>query len=98
MGYYKQDFHTLPFDKTPYQLFMDVGGGMEEQVLRSLAAGFLINSDILFTKIGNLSEGQKGLVSLMKLVLQKPGLLILVSHVPEFVQQIRIDEILDLDK
>jgi ATPase subunit of ABC transporter with duplicated ATPase domains len=125
VGYYKQDFSTLPFDKTPYQLFSQAAGGMDEQSLRSMAAGFLINSDILYTNIGNLSEGQKGLVSMMRLVLQKPGLLILdeptnhmnfrhlpviakaldeykgamilVSHVPEFVKQIRIDEILDLD-
>ena len=75
-------------------------------------------------KIGHLSEGQKGLVAFARLVLEKPGLLIideptnhinfrhlpiiakaldkyqgamiLVSHVPEFVKQIRIDETLDL--
>jgi ATPase subunit of ABC transporter with duplicated ATPase domains len=77
-------------------------------------------------KIGNLSEGQKGLVAFARLVLEKPGLLILdeptnhinfrhipiiakalneyqgamilVSHVPDFVAQIRIDETLDLGK
>ncbi len=124
VGYYKQDFSTLPFDKTVYQLFSEVGGGLDEQALRGMAAGFLINSDILYTKIGSLSEGQKGLVSIMRLVLLKPGLLILdeptnhmnfrhlpviakaldeykgamvlVSHVPEFVAQIRIDETLEL--
>jgi len=126
VGYYKQDFSTLPFDKTPYQLFSSVGSGIEEQGLRAMAAGFLITNDLLFTKIGSLSEGQKGLVLLMKLVLLKPGLLILdeptnhinfrhlpmiakaldeyngamvlVSHVPEFVAQIRIDETLELGK
>lgn len=124
VGYYKQDFSMLPFDKTPYQLFTQIAGSMDEQTLRSMAAGFLINSDILYTKIGNLSEGQKGLVDIMRIVLLKPGLLILdeptnhmnfrhlpviakaldeykgamilVSHVPEFVKQIRIDEILNL--
>ena len=77
-------------------------------------------------KVGNLSEGQKGLVAFAKLTMEKPGLLILdeptnhinfrhipviaqalheykgamilVSHVPEFVAQIRIDETLDLAK
>lgn len=126
VGYYKQDFSTLPFDKTPYQLFSVIGGDIDEQSLRGMAAGFLINADILHTKIGSLSEGQKGLVALMCLVLQKPGLLILdeptnhmnfrhlpviakaldeykgvmilVSHVPEFVEQVRIDEVLDLGK
>ena len=89
-----------------------------------MAAGFLISNDVLFSKIGSLSEGQKGLVMLMKLTLLKPGLLILdeptnhinfrhlpviakaldeykgamvlVSHVPEFVAKIRIDETLEL--
>ena len=91
-----------------------------------MAAGFLITSDVIKTKIGHLSEGQKGLVAFARLVLQKPGLLILdeptnhinfrhlpiiakaldqykgamilVSHVPDFVEQIRIDEELDLGK
>ncbi len=125
VGYYKQDFSTLNFDETVYQM-LSKAGGMDEQTLRGMAAGFLINSDILYTRIGSLSEGQKGLVSIMRLVLLKPGLLILdeptnhmnfrhlpviakaldeykgamilVSHVPEFVEQIRIDEILDLGK
>ena len=97
---------------------------MDEEEIRSIAAGFLITSDVIKTKIGNLSEGQKGLVAFARLVMQKPGLLILdeptnhinfrhlpiiakaldqyqgamilVSHVPEFVSQIRIDETLDL--
>lgn len=126
VGYYKQDFSTMNFDETVYSMLSRAAGGLDEQSLRSMAAGFLINSDILYTKIGNLSEGQKGLVSIMRLVLLKPGLLILdeptnhmnfrhlpviakaldeykgamvlVSHVPEFVEQIRIDETLELGK
>lgn len=126
VGYYKQDFSTLNFDDTVYKVVSQAAGGMDEQQLRSIAAGFLISDDLLRSKIGSLSEGQKGLLSLMRLVLLKPGLLILdeptnhmnfrhlpviakaldeykgamilVSHVPEFVSQIRIDETLDLDK
>ena len=80
---------------------------------------------MVHTQIGSLSEGQKGLVAFARLVVERPGLLILdeptnhinfrhlpiiaraldsyqgamilVSHVPEFIEQIRIDEILDLD-
>ncbi len=91
-----------------------------------VAAGFLLTGEIINTKIGSLSEGQKGLVAFAQLVLLKPGLLILdeptnhinfrhlpviadaldkyegamilVSHVPEFVSKIRIDETLALDK
>ena len=126
VGYYRQDFSTLNFDDTVYQSLVSATEDFSEKNLRSLAAGFLITNDLINAKIGSLSEGQKGLVSFARLVMQKPGLLILdeptnhinfrhlpviasalnkyegamilVSHIPEFVQQIRIDEILDLSK
>ena len=126
VGYYRQDFSTLNFEDTVYQSLYSAMEKPNEEKLRSTAAGFLITSDIINTKIGALSEGQKGLVAFARLVLERPGLLILdeptnhinfrhlpviakalhdydgamilVSHVPEFVKQIRIDEILDLEK
>lgn len=126
IGYYRQDFSTLNFEDTVYNSLDSVSENHSEENLRSVAAGFLITNNLLYTKIGNLSEGQKGLVSFARLVLQKPGLLILdeptnhinfrhlpviaaalhkydgamilVSHVPEFVKQIRIDQILDLEQ
>src|SRR3989344_636823 len=124
VGYYRQDFSTLNFEDTVYDSLASVMEKHIEEDLRSTASGFLINKDIIYTKIGNLSEGQKGLVAFAQLVLLKPTLLILdeptnhinfrhlpviadaldkyegamvlVSHVPEFVKQIRIDETLDL--
>ncbi len=128
VGYYRQDFSTLDFDKTTREylsaVMLEVTGRIDEEKFRSIAAGFLITSDIINTKIGSLSEGQKGLVAFASLVIENPGLLILdeptnhinfrhlpiiakalneyrgamiiVSHVPDFVSQIRIDEILDL--
>jgi ATPase subunit of ABC transporter with duplicated ATPase domains len=126
VGYYRQDFSTLDFNDTVYESLISIMDKQIEQDMRSVAAGFLISSEMIHTKIGSLSEGQKGLVAFARLVLQKPGLLILdeptnhinfrhlpviaealnkydgamilVSHVPEFVKQIRIDETLDLDK
>lgn len=126
VGYYRQDFLNLDFDKTAYQELEAVMDKPQEEKLRSTAAGFLITGELINTKIGNLSEGQKGLVAFARLVLLKPGLLILdeptnhinfrhvpiiakaldkyqgamilVSHVPDFVAQIRIDETLDLEK
>lgn len=129
IGYYRQDFSTLNFEDTVYESLASamLAGGekLDEERMRSIAAGFLITGEFIRTKIGDLSEGQKGLVAFARLVLQKPGLLILdeptnhinfrhlpviaealnkytgamilVSHVPEFVKQIRIDEVLDLD-
>lgn len=126
VGYYRQDFSTLNPEATAYQAIAEtmVGGG--EQELRSTAAGFLINADVLATKVESLSEGQKGLVSFAKIVLQRPGLLILdeptnhinfrhlpviakaldrydgamilVSHMAEFVNQIKITETIDLEE
>lgn len=130
IGYYRQDFSTLNFDDVVYkslsEAMLEGGERLDEEKMRSVAAGFLITGEFIGTKIGALSEGQKGLVAFARLVLQKPGLLILdeptnhinfrhlpiiaealnkytgtmilVSHVPEFVKQIRIDEVLDLEK
>ena len=133
VGYYRQDFSTLNFEDTVYDSLVSaikekdsIDWSMTNEKLRSIAAGFLIDEHILRTKVGSLSEGQKGLVSFARLALQKPGLLILdeptnhinfrhipviasaldkyagamilVSHVPEFIKQIRIDKTLDLEK
>ena len=126
IGYYRQDFSNLDFEQTVYDCLFSAMDKKVEEDMRSVASGFLINRDVIRTKIGLLSEGQKGLVAFARLVLMKPGLLvldeptnhinfrhipviaealdtyqgtmILVSHVPEFVEQIRIDETLDLDK
>ena len=126
VGYYRQDFSTLNFEDTVYKSLSSVSGDISEEKVRGVAAGFLITNDAMNTKIGNLSEGQKALVSFARLVLQKPGLLILdeptnhinfrhipviahaldkyagamiiVSHVADFVNKIRIDKTLDLEK
>ncbi len=126
VGYYRQDFSTLNFEDTVHEALMDVMDKKLEETLRGTAARFLITPAMIGTKIGRLSEGQKGLVAFARLALLKPGLLILdeptnhinfrhipiiakaldeyegamilVSHVPDFVSQIRIDEVLDLEK
>ena len=99
---------------------------MDEHNMRSVAAGFLITGDLMDHKVGELSEGQKGLLAFARLVLMRPGLLILdeptnhinfrhipviaeainnyhgaiiiVSHMPDFIKQIKIDDELDLGK
>jgi ATP-binding cassette subfamily F protein 3 len=101
-------------------------GAFDEQYMRTVAAGFLISGDLMEHKIGSLSEGQKGLLSFARLVLMKPGLLILdeptnhinfrhipviaeainsfegpiimVSHMPDFVKEIKFNDELDLGK
>ncbi len=124
IGYYRQDFSTLNYDHTAYESLAEVMQKNDEQELRATASRFLLDSKVLETQVRALSEGQKGLLCFARLVLQKPGLLILdeptnhinfrhlpviakalndykgamimVSHIPEFVKQIRIDEYLDL--
>ena len=77
VGYYRQDFSTLNFEDTVYDSLMSVMEKKSEEAMRSTASGFLINAEAIKSKIGSLSEGQKGLVAFARLVLQKPGLLIL---------------------
>jgi ATPase subunit of ABC transporter with duplicated ATPase domains len=124
VSYYRQDFGTLDFEKTVYATLADAMKDGTQQELRSCAAGFLLDAEILNAKVGSLSEGQKGFVAFARISLEKPGLLILdeptnhinfrhlpviaraleryegamilVSHVPDFVKQIRIDYVLDL--
>ncbi len=124
VGYYRQDFSTLDFNQTGYASLYDAMVEKSEVDLRSSAAGFLLDGKALATKIGQLSEGQKGLLAFARLMLMRPGLLILdeptnhinfrhlpviakaldeyegalilVSHIPDFVSQIRISERIDL--
>lgn len=124
VGYYSQDFSSAFFEQVAYDSLADVMEKPDEHILRSTAAGFLLDGKVLSNKIKNLSEGQKGLLALARLVLMKPGLLVLdeptnhinfrhlpplakaldafegallmVSHIPEFVSQIRIDTVIDL--
>jgi ATPase subunit of ABC transporter with duplicated ATPase domains len=126
VGYYRQDFSTLNFEDTVLESLSQVSEDLTDEEIRAVAGGFLITGEMAHAKIGSLSEGQKGLVAFARLVLQRPGLLILdeptnhinfrhlpviaaaldryegamilVSHVPEFVAQVRINQHLDLAK
>jgi ATP-binding cassette subfamily F protein 3 len=125
IGYYKQDFSNFDFKQKAFDALRDAMAKYDEHDLRATAAGFLLDGKLLDQPIEALSEGQKGLLSFCRLVLLKPGLLILdeptnhinfrhlpviasalngykgttimVSHIPDFVSQIRIDEIIDLN-
>ncbi len=124
IGYYKQDFSNFDFKQTGFDALKAVMREFDEHVLRSTAAGFLLDGKLLGNPIEALSEGQKGLLAFCRLTLQKPGLLILdeptnhinfrhlpviakalneyegcmimVSHIPDFVSQIRVDQTIDL--
>lgn len=77
VGYYQQDFSMLNYSQTAFDSLWEVMVEKDEQKMRSIAAGFLLDGKALGTTIGYLSEGQKGLLAFARLVLMKPGLLIL---------------------
>jgi ATP-binding cassette subfamily F protein 3 len=77
VGYYRQDFSTLDFDKSAYEELAKVLKRLDDQLLRKVAASMLLGGTQLASKIGLLSEGQKGLLMFAYLRLQQPGLLIL---------------------
>lgn len=77
VGYYRQDFSTLDFNKTAYDELAKIFKRLDDQHLRSTASGFLLGGKELSTKIGALSEGQKGLLMWAYLTLEKPGILII---------------------
>jgi len=127
VGYYSQDFATLDYEQTIFDALKSaLTEGSDLQEMRSIAAGFLITGELMGLKISQLSEGQKGLLSFARLVLMKPGLLvldeptnhinfrhipiiakainnydsamILISHMPNFVKEIKFNNELDLGK
>ncbi|HLC76002.1 MAG TPA: ABC-F family ATP-binding cassette domain-containing protein [Candidatus Peribacterales bacterium] len=77
VGYYRQDFSGLPMEKTVYDTLAEVMEKPNNQQIFSTAARFLLPGDKVHTKIGSLSEGQKGLLCFARFLLQKPTLLIL---------------------
>ncbi|MEK7648663.1 MAG: ATP-binding cassette domain-containing protein [Patescibacteria group bacterium] len=77
VGYYRQDFSILDYNQRAYDSLWDAMEEKENQLLRSTASGFLLDSKALDTTIKYLSEGQKGLLVFARLVLMRPGLLIL---------------------
>lgn len=63
VGYYRQDFSTLDFDQSVHQCLSEAlkasGDPVREEVIRKVAAGFLIDNKLIYARIGDLSEGQK---------------------------------------
>lgn len=126
VGYYRQDFSGLDFDKTVFESLSEMMGVPDNQIIYATGASFLISSQLMKNNVGSLSEGQKGLLCYARFVLQKPGLLILdeptnhinfrhlpviakaidnfegaviiVSHMPDFMEHIIITQELDLGR
>jgi len=78
IGYYRQDFSNLDFNASPLQCLEDASNNnhtMEE--IRKVAGTFFLGNRVMKQTVHELSEGQKGLLSLACLVLQEPTVLII---------------------
>ena len=77
IGYYDQEQHVLSDEKTLFEEIQDTHPDMDNTSVRNVLAAFLFTNDDVFKKIGDLSGGEKGRVSLAKLMLSKANFLIL---------------------
>ena len=77
VGYYDQENQNLHFDKTIFEEISDTYPDMTETEIRNVCAGFLFTGDEVFTRIGLLSGGERGRVSLARLMLSEANFLIL---------------------
>lgn len=77
IGYYDQEHHVLNMDKTLFEELSDTYPSMDNTQIRNVLAAFLFTGDDVFKRIKDLSGGERGRVSLAKLMLSEANLLIL---------------------
>lgn len=77
VGYYDQEHHVLHMEKTIFQEISDAYPKLTNTEIRNMLAAFLFTGDDVFKLIGDLSGGERGRVSLAKLMLSEANFLIL---------------------
>ncbi len=77
IGYYDQEQHVLHDEKTIFEEISDAYPKLTNTRIRNVLAAFLFTGDDVFQTIGTLSGGEKGRVSLAKLMLSNANFLIL---------------------
>lgn len=77
IGYYDQEHHVLHPEKTIFQEISDDYPDLNNTRIRNVLAAFLFTGDDVFKLIGDLSGGERGRVSLAKLMLSEANFLIL---------------------
>lgn len=77
IGYYDQEHQVLDSDKTLFDELSDAYPDMDNTSIRNVLAAFLFTGDDVFKRIKDISGGEKGRVSLAKLMLSEANLLIL---------------------
>jgi ATP-binding cassette subfamily F protein 3 len=77
IGYYDQEHHVLHMEKTLFEEISDDYPYLTNTEIRNTLAAFLFTGDDVFKRIGDISGGERGRVSLAKLMLSESNFLIL---------------------
>lgn len=77
IGYYDQEHQLLHMEKTIFDEISDAYPQLDNTKIRNVLAAFLFTNDDVFKRIGDLSGGERGRVSLAKLMLSDANFLIL---------------------
>lgn len=77
IGYYDQEHQVLDLNKTLFEEIHDTYPNLDQTKIRTTLAAFLFTEDDVFKQIKDLSGGERGRVSLAKLMLSEANFLIL---------------------
>lgn len=77
VGYYDQEHHVLHMEKTLFEEISDDYPALTNTEIRNTLAAFLFTGEDVFKRIGDISGGERGRVSLAKLMLSESNFLIL---------------------
>ena len=77
IGYYDQEMQVLHMEKTLFEEISDAYPDLDNTRIRNVLASFLFTGDDVFKRIGDLSGGERGRVSLAKLMLSESNFIIL---------------------
>lgn len=77
IGYYDQEHHVLHMEKTLFEEIADDYPSLNNTEIRNTLAAFLFTGDDVFKRVKDISGGERGRVSLAKLMLSESNFLIL---------------------
>lgn len=99
IGYYDQNHTGLEGKQNILEELM-YNYPLSEEQARTLAGGFLFSEDEIFKSIDDLSGGEKSRIALMKLILNKPNLLIMdepTNHLDIYAREVLEESLEDYD-